>query len=60
VEIGLLALLVYTPGLQRVFHMESLGPWHWLSLIVWPPLVHGADELRKALVRRRAVARSGG
>jgi magnesium-transporting ATPase (P-type) len=60
VEIGLLALLVYTPGLQRVFHMESLGPWHWLSLLVWPPLVLGADELRKALVRRRAVARSGG
>jgi magnesium-transporting ATPase (P-type) len=53
VEIGLLALLVYTPGLRDAFHMEPLEPWHWLSLLVWPPLVLGADELRKALVRRR-------
>jgi magnesium-transporting ATPase (P-type) len=54
VEIGLLALVVYAPGLREVFHMEPLGPWHWLSLLVWPVLVLGADELRKALVRSRA------
>jgi P-type Ca2+ transporter type 2C len=53
VEIGLVALLSYTPGLQDVFHMAPLGPWHWVSLIVWPPLILGVEEGRKAFLRRR-------
>ena len=31
--------------------MSALGPWHWLFLAVWPPLVLGAEEARKAIAR---------
>jgi hypothetical protein len=40
-------------GLDDVFHASALGPWNWLSLLVWPPLVLGAEEVRKAALRRR-------
>jgi magnesium-transporting ATPase (P-type) len=53
VEIGMVALLAYTPGLANVFHMSALGTWHWLFLLVWPPLILGAEEARKAIRRRR-------
>ncbi|MFN0155961.1 MAG: cation-translocating P-type ATPase [Gaiella sp.] len=53
VEIALLALLTETPGLRDAFHMEPLGPWHWLSLLVWPPLVLAVVEGEKAIRRRR-------
>jgi hypothetical protein len=46
-------LLVYTPGLERIFHMAPLGPWHWLFLLLWPPVVFGAEEARKAVLRAR-------
>jgi magnesium-transporting ATPase (P-type) len=54
VEVGMVALLVYTPGLTEVFHTSALGPWHWLFLLIWPPIVLGVEETRKAIVRRRA------
>jgi magnesium-transporting ATPase (P-type) len=53
VEVAVVALLAYTPGLQRVFHTSGLSGEEWLFLLVWPPLVLGAEELRKAVVRRR-------
>jgi magnesium-transporting ATPase (P-type) len=52
VEVALIALLSYVPGLQDAFHMGALGPWHWLSLLVWPPLVLAAEEVRKTVARR--------
>ena len=52
VEVGMIALLAYTPGVDSVFHTSDLGPWHWLFLLAWPPLVLGAGEARKAMVRR--------
>jgi magnesium-transporting ATPase (P-type) len=57
-EVGMIALLAYTPGPQEVFHVGPLGPWHWLFLLLWPPLVFGAEEVRKATLRSRA-ARKG-
>ena len=51
-ELSLAAALIYVPGLNRVFHMAPLGPWHWLFLLIWPPLVLGAEEARKAVFRR--------
>jgi hypothetical protein len=45
-------VLSYVPGLQDAFHMGALGPWHWLSLAVWPPLILAAEEVRKAVARR--------
>jgi magnesium-transporting ATPase (P-type) len=56
VEIGMIALLAYTPGLDGVFHMGALGPWHWLFLLAWAPIVLAAEEARKAIVRARARA----
>ena len=37
--------------------MKPLDPLAWPLLLVWPPLVFGAEELRKALFRRRVWAR---
>ena len=53
VEIAMVALLAYTPGLDDLFHAAPLSPPEWLFLFLWPPLVVAAEELRKASVRRR-------
>jgi hypothetical protein len=39
--------------------MGPLGPWHWLFLLAWPPLVLGAEEARKAFVRARRAPAAG-
>jgi hypothetical protein len=52
VEVAMIALLAYTPGLDDIFHTSALGPWHWLFLLAWPPVVLGAEEARKAMIRR--------
>ncbi len=57
IEVALIALLSCTPGLQEVFHAGGLGPWNWLLLAAWPPLVLGAEELRTATARRRRSPR---
>jgi magnesium-transporting ATPase (P-type) len=59
-EVAMIALLAYTPGLDEAFHTSGLGPWHWLLLIAWPPIVLGAEEARKAVLRRRARTRTHG
>ncbi|MGZ4409210.1 MAG: cation-translocating P-type ATPase [Gaiellaceae bacterium] len=53
VEVALIALLTETPGLQSVFHMRPLAGWAWLFLLLWPPIVLGAEEIRKGFIRRR-------
>ena len=58
VEVALIALLAYTPGIDDIFHTSDLGVWHWLFLLLWPPLVLGAEEARKAVTRRAAAARA--
>jgi magnesium-transporting ATPase (P-type) len=60
VEVAMIALLAYTPALDDAFHTSGLGGWHWLLLLAWPPLVLGAEEARKALVRARAPSASAG
>lgn len=52
-ELGLAAALIYVPGLNSAFHQGPIGPWHWAFLAVWPPVVFGAEEARKAFLRRR-------
>jgi magnesium-transporting ATPase (P-type) len=51
-EIGLVALLAYSPGLSAAFHMAPLDLYHWLFLLLWPPVVFFAEEARKAAFRR--------
>jgi magnesium-transporting ATPase (P-type) len=50
-ELALAAALIYVPGLNDAFHQRPIGPWHWALLLVWPPLIFGAEELRKWVVR---------
>jgi magnesium-transporting ATPase (P-type) len=57
-EICLALVLIYVPGINRAFHQTAIGPWHWLLLLAWPPLVFLMEELRKAVVRRRERRRS--
>jgi hypothetical protein len=44
-----------TPGIDRVFHTSDLSGWERLFLMMWPPIVLGAEELRTAVVRRRSA-----
>ena len=53
-ELGLLALLLYVPVLQRLFAMAPFPLGNWLFLCAWMPILLIVDEGRKALVRRRA------
>lgn len=50
---GLVALVTTVPGLQDAFHMRPLDPELWVFLLLWPPLVLGVEETRKAFGRRR-------
>lgn len=50
-EIGLLIALLHVPGLADVFHVRPLEPEAWLLMAVWPVMVLGAEELRKAVFR---------
>ncbi len=51
-EIIALIAFVTVPPLQEIFHTAALPLWAWLLLLAWPPLVLGAEELRKLAFRR--------
>ena len=53
-ELGLLCAMLWLPLLQDAFHMAPPDPRAWLLLGIWPVVVVVAEELRKALLRRRA------
>ena len=53
-ELAFAAALVYAPPLQEVFGTHALGPAE-LAILAPFPLV-GADELRRARLRRRALS----
>ncbi|HEY3483188.1 MAG TPA: HAD-IC family P-type ATPase, partial [Streptomyces sp.] len=50
------AVIVYVPVLHGVFGTAALDPWQLLTVAPFPFLVCGAEELRKAALRRRRVA----
>jgi len=52
-EIAFAAGLVYLPPLQHLFGTASLGATELALLLPFPAVVWGADELRRALRRRR-------
>ena len=51
-ELALLVAIVSVPGLQDIFHTAALDPRAWVLLALWPLLVIGAEEARKAAFRR--------
>jgi Ca2+-transporting ATPase len=56
VEWALILSIIYLPALQNIFSTAPLVPVHWLGLLICPPLVLIADELRKKVVRKMKVS----
>jgi magnesium-transporting ATPase (P-type) len=52
-ELLLISLIVYVPFFQQVFGTAAFPLGNWLFLFAWTPSLLLADELRKALVRRK-------
>ena len=50
-EWALILSIIHFPLLQKIFTTTSLMPWQWFMLLICPPLLLGADELRKRLIR---------
>lgn len=50
--IALLSALAYVPPLAAIFELAPLGPWHWLLLATFGPLLLLLEDGRKALLRR--------
>jgi magnesium-transporting ATPase (P-type) len=58
-ELILAALLIYLPPFQALLATAPLGPAELLFALPFPFIVWGADELRRWMLRRRAVRPSG-
>jgi Ca2+-transporting ATPase len=52
-ECCFIAVIIYVPVLQRVFGTAGFPLHYWFFLFAWTPALLLADELRKALLRRR-------
>jgi magnesium-transporting ATPase (P-type) len=52
-ELVLIGMIIYIPFFQQVIGTAAFPPINWLFLFAWTPSLLLADELRKALVRRR-------
>jgi hypothetical protein len=57
-ELVFAAAVIYLPPLQSVFGTASLGVDALLFVVPFPFIVWGADELRRARLRKRARARA--
>ena len=55
-ELALAAILIYLPPVQGVMGTAALGPEELLVTLPFPFIVWGADELRRAWLRRRSGA----
>ncbi|XGV97932.1 MAG: cation-translocating P-type ATPase [Leptolyngbya sp. BL-A-14] len=55
VEWVLILSIIYVPPLQSIFGTAPLFPVQWLALLLCPPLLLVADELRKKMVRKLAI-----
>jgi magnesium-transporting ATPase (P-type) len=51
-EVTLLIAILHLPPLQSAFHTRPLDALAWPLLAIWPLLVVGAEEARKAAFRR--------
>ncbi len=56
VAIAIFMIVVYLPPLQPLFNTAPLG-LEGLFLLIWPPVIFAADEIRKLIARRRARRR---
>lgn len=51
-EILIISAFVYIPFFANVFGHVPLDAYDWLFLMIWPPIILLADEIRKAIVRK--------
>jgi magnesium-transporting ATPase (P-type) len=56
VEWAMILTIIYVPPLQKIFATAPLSPLQWSLLILCPPLILMADELRKRMVHRRGFS----
>lgn len=52
-ELALTAILIYVPFLQNIFNTYSVPVTYWLFYIPFIPVLIGAEELRKWLIRKK-------
>lgn len=52
IEWALVLVIINSAPLKQIFSTAPLTPWQWLLLLICPPLVLGAEELRKAIFLR--------
>ncbi|ACK73417.1 ATPase, P-type (transporting), HAD superfamily, subfamily IC [Gloeothece citriformis PCC 7424] len=46
----LMLSIIYLSPLATIFFTTPLTTWQWLMLLIWPPLILTAEELRKRIV----------
>lgn len=51
VEWLVIAAIIFLPPLAVTFTTAPPALWQWLTLLIWPPLMLGAEEGRKAIWR---------
>lgn len=59
IEWVLILSIIYSPTLQKIFMTEPLQPLQLLALLVCPPLVLMADELRKRFLPHQKALAAG-
>ena len=52
-ELAIVSLIIYVPLFQQTFGTAAFAWQNWFFLFAWAPSLLLADELRKAIVRRR-------
>lgn len=52
-ELVLTALLIYVPFLQKIFDTYPVSFKHWLFYVAFMPILIGAEEIRKYILRRK-------
>jgi len=51
-ELALILAIIYIPPLQKIFGTAPLSTWQWSVIMICPPLILVADEIRKSIVSR--------
>ncbi len=57
-ELLIVSFIIYVPFFQQIFRTAPFPLVNWVFLFAWTPSLLLADELRKALLRRRARKRT--
>jgi magnesium-transporting ATPase (P-type) len=51
-ELVLILAIIYVPFLQKIFGTAPLSTWQWSVIMICPPLILVADEIRKSIAAR--------